>query len=512
MTLLRRRDFIKTAGTVATVSPFLGSRAAPTPKPPNVVFILADDMGYGDVSYLNPDSKIPTPNIDRIGREGSYFSDAHSPSSICTPTRYGIHTGRYCWRTRIKNSVTWGYSRHLIEPERLTVASLLKQAGYHTGCFGKWHMGMDMMTRDGRGLEPPDAVVDRRAFTGDIDWQANIENGPLAVGFDEFYGISASLDMHPYIWIDGDRFVGECTTEQDLLFNTRDTMPADHGKNMGPSHADFVAEDVQVEITRKTVDFIDRQSKDQPFFACMALAAPHIPIVPSKAYQGQSQLGAYGDFCIQVDDDVGRVLDALDRNGLADSTLVVFTADNGCAPYIGVDEMNRMGHYPSYVFRGYKADIYEGGNRIPFLARWPAAIEAGSSSDEIICLTDLLATMAAITGKPLPTDAGEDSYDILTALLGQPGDTPIREATISQSATGGFSVRQGKWKLELMPSSGGYYRLRPDQVAARGLPPIQLYDLERDIKESNNVQGDHPDVVAHLRGLLEKYRTTGRST
>jgi arylsulfatase A-like enzyme len=512
MTPVRRRDFIKAAGTAAAISPLTTISANAATSPPNIVFILADDMGYGDISHLNSESKIPTPNIDRIGRDGMYFSDAHSPSSICTPTRYGIHTGRYCWRTRITNSVTWGYSRHLIEPQRMTVASLLKQASYHTGCFGKWHMGMDMMTRDGEGLQEPDRVIDQRAYRGDIDWSAKIENGPLSVGFDEFYGISASLDMHPYIWIDGDRFVGECTIEQDLLFNVRDAMPADHGKNMGPSHADFVAEDVQGEITKKTIDFINKQSKDTPFFACMALAAPHIPIVPSKAYQGLSELGPYGDFCIQVDDDIGRVLDALDKKGLADSTLVVFTSDNGCAPYIGVDAMNRMGHYPSYVFRGYKADIYEGGNRLPFLARWPQAIQAGSSSDEIVCLTDLLATCAAITGQSLPSSAGEDSYNILSTLLAQPSEAAIREATISQSATGGFSVRQGRWKLELMPSSGGYYRLRPNQVKAQGLPPVQLYDLETDIKETNNVQGDHPEVVAHLKGLLDKYRATGRST
>ena len=514
MAPIKRREFIKVAGTAAAMaatSPFTTLRANNTTKLPNIVFILADDMGYGDISYLNSDSKIPTPNIDRIGREGTYFSDAHSPSSICTPTRYGIHTGRYCWRTRITYSVTWGYSRHLIEPERTTVASLLKQAGYNTGCFGKWHMGMDMMTRDGKGIQEPDRVVDQRAFLGDIDWTANIQNGPIDVGFDEFYGISASLDMHPYIWIDGDRFVGECTTEQDLLFNTCEAMPKDYGKNMGPSHADFVAEDIQPEITRKTVEFINKQSKDAPFFACMSLAAPHIPIVPSKAYQGVSDLGPYGDFCIQIDDDIGKVLGALDKKGLAENTLIVFTSDNGCAPYIGVDAMNRMGHYPSYVYSGYKADIYEGGNRVPFLARWPQAIEAGSRSDEIICLTDLLATAAAITGQTLPRSAGEDSYNVLSALLGQPGEQPIREATISQSVTGGFSVRQGRWKLELMPSSGGYYRLRPEQVKAQGLPPVQLYDLETDIKESNNVQGEHPEVVANLMGLLEKYRTTGRS-
>lgn len=394
----------------------------------------------------------------------------------------------------------------------MTVAGLLKQAGYNTGCFGKWHLGMDMMGRDGEGLVEPDHLIDQRAYRGDIDWQAPIENGPLSVGFDEFYGISASLDMHPYIWIDGDRFVGECTTQQDLLFNTRTSLPADHGKNMGPSHADFVAEDVQGEITRKTVDFINKQSADTPFFACMALAAPHIPIVPSKDYQGLSQLGAYGDFCIQVDDDIGRVLSTLDRKGFTDSTLVIFTSDNGCAPYIGVDDMNRLGHYPSFVFRGYKADVYEGGQRVPFLARWPQAIQAGSQSAEIICLTDLLATTAAMTGQLLPADSGEDSYNILRALLGPTGDQPIREATISQSATGGFSVRQGRWKLELMPSSGGYYRLSPEEVKAQNLPPAQLYDLEADIKESNNVYKANPDVVAHLSALLDKYQTTGRST
>lgn len=512
MTAIGRRTFIKAVGAAASFSPYTTSATDIAADPPNILFILADDMGYGDIRYLNAESKIPTPNIDRIGREGKYFSDAHSPSSICTPTRYGIHTGRYCWRTRVTNSVTWGYSRPLIEPDRITIASLLKQVGYHTACFGKWHLGMDMMTRDGNGLAERDSVVDQRAYRADIDWRAPIRNGPLSTGFDEFYGISASLDMHPYIWIHDNHFVGECTTEQDLLFNTRDTMPNDHGKNLGPSHADFVAEDVQGEITRKTVDFISRQSHETPFFACMALAAPHIPIVPSKAYQGLSELGPYGDFCIQVDDDIGRVLGALEEKGLAESTLVVFTSDNGCAPYIGVDEMNRLGHYPSYVYRGYKADIYEGGHRIPFLARWPKAIKPGSTSDEIICLTDLLATIAAITGQVLPAQAGEDSYNILSALLGYPGDKPIREATIVQSATGGFSVRQGRWKLELLPSSGGYYRLRPEQVKAQGLPPVQLYDLQTDIKESNNVQNEHPQVVTHLRGLLERYRATGRST
>ncbi len=511
---MRRRDFLKTVG-VATASAALPQRLGAAQERrdrPNIVFVLADDMGVGDLSYLNADSQIPTTNIDRIGREGTYFSDAHSPSALCTPTRYGILTGRYCWRTRVQRGVLWGYSRHLIEPERLTVPSLLKQHGYNTAHIGKWHLGMDMPTTDGQGTRLPHAGADRRAYTADVDWTGTIQNGPRAVGFDHFYGISASLDMHPYIYIDDDRFVGECTTTQDLLFVTRDYRPTRYADNTGPSHADFVAEEVLPIITRRTVDYIERQSADTPFFMCMSLTAPHIPIVPSAEYQGRSQLGAYGDFCIEVDESVGRVLDALDRQGLAENTLVVFAADNGCAPYIGVEEMNELGHYPSYIYRGYKSDIWEGGHRIPFLARWPGRVAAGSSSDETVCLTDLLATCASILGTELPRDAGEDSYDILPALLGQRLSQPIREATVHHAGDGSFSIRQRRWKLELTPSSGGYGNLNDEEVRQRNLPPIQLYDLEADIAETRNVYDLYPDVVERLTALLESYQGRGRST
>ena len=352
----------------------------------------------------------------------------------------------------------------------------------------------------------PHAGADRRAYTADVDWTGTIQNGPRAVGFDHFYGISASLDMHPYIYIDDDRFVGECTTTQDLLFVTRDYRPTRYADNTGPSHADFVAEEVLPIITRRTVDYIERQSADTPFFMCMSLTAPHIPIVPSAEYQGRSQLGAYGDFCIEVDESVGRVLDALDRQGLAENTLVVF------APYIGVEEMNELGHYPSYIYRGYKSDIWEGGHRIPFLARWPGRVAAGSSSDETVCLTDLLATCASILGTELPRDAGEDSYDILPALLGQRLSQPIREATVHHAGDGSFSIRQRRWKLELTPSSGGYGNLNDEEVRQRNLPPIQLYDLEADIAETRNVYDLYPDVVERLTALLESYQGRGRST
>ncbi len=512
MTPMRRREFLKTVG--AATASVAASRAlegqAATPERPNIVFILADDMGFGDVSSLNPESKIPTPNIDRMTRAGRYFTDAHSPSALCTPTRYGVLTGRYCFRTRVKNSVLWGFSRHLIEPERITVASLLKSVGYHTACIGKWHLGMDMPAVGG-DFGQPHEVVDRRAFIGDVDWRGVIENGPVKNGFDEYYGIPASLDMYPYIWIEGDRFVGECTTEMDLLFTTQESREADIGDNVGPAEPSFVAEEVMPRIVQRTVDTIDRQSKNQPFFIYMSLTAPHIPIVPSEPFQGRSEIGPYGDFCIEVDDGVGRVLDALERNGVAENTLVIFTADNGCAPYIGVPEMNAEGHYPSYIYRGYKADIYEGGHRIPFIAQWPRRIPASTRSDEIISLTDLLATCAAITGADLPLDAGEDSVDISPALLGLDYDGPLREATVQQSLDGSFTIRQGRWKFEDTPSSGGYYRTSREDAAAQGLPPTQLYDLESDISERRNVVEEYPEVAERLKALLEQTKERDRS-
>ncbi|MEE2777372.1 MAG: arylsulfatase [Acidobacteriota bacterium] len=513
MTKIGRRDFIKNVGVATTtfaVSRSLRADRNDTNRP-NVVFILADDMGYGDITSLNSDSQIPTPNIDRLTKGGRYFTDAHSPSALCTPTRYGVLTGRYCFRTRVKRSVLWGYSRHLIEPERTTVASLLKSQGYNTACIGKWHLGMDMPAPGGGRIPDPDHRVDRRAYKGAVDWNATIDNGPLSVGFDTYYGIPASLDMYPYIWIENDRFVGECTAEDDLLFITEQTRGQRYGDNIGPAHPDFRADEVMPTITRKTVSTIEEQSAETPFFVYMSLTAPHIPIVPSAPFRGRSEIGPYGDFCIEVDDGVGQVLDALERKGLAEQTLVVFTADNGCAPYIGVEDMNEQGHYPSYIYRGYKSDIYEGGHRVPFIARWPQRIPAATHSDETICLTDLLATCASITDTRLTQNAGEDSYDILPALVGGPLEEPIREATVSQAGDGSYSIRQGRWKLELTPSSGGYDRISPDEARKKGLPAIQLYDLSADIGERTNLYDRNPEVVNSLKRLLEKYRREGRS-
>lgn len=486
---MNRREFLVSIGVAGPALALSGCKTLPSDKPhalPNIVYILADDMGYGDVSALNHDSKIPTPNIDRLAREGMIFCDAHSGSAVCTPTRYGILTGRYCWRSRLKKGVLYGYSEHLIEDGRMTVATLLKQNGYNTACVGKWHLGMDMPTTNAT-----------KAGAGNVDWKGIIKKSPTAYGFDYFYGIAASLDMDPYIYIENDKFVGECTTQK-----------AFHRK--GPAHKDFEAVDVLPTISRKAAEYINKQSADKPFFAYVPLTAPHTPIAPSEEYQGKSELGKYGDFCIQTDAVVGAICDALQKKGLTENTIVIFTSDNGCSPAAGFAALKEKGHNPSYVYRGNKADIFEGGHRIPFLVRWPSHVKPGSESDETICLTDLMATCASIVGCKLPKDAGEDSYNILPAMLGENQSKPIREATVHHSINGSFSIRQGKWKLELCPDSGGWSDPKPGK--AKDLPPIQLYNLAEDIGETNNLQDKYPDVVKKLTALLEKYKTEGRST
>ena len=467
---------------------------------PNIVYILTDDMGYGDISCLNENSKIPTTNIDRLAGEGRIFTDAHAGSSICSPSRYSILTGQYSFRSRLQRGVLLGYSRHLIDPQRLTVPALLKSQGYHTAFFGKWHLGMDMRTTNGDIADDEGPRVRSLAYKPDVDWNASIENGPNALGFDEFFGISASLDHHPYIYIHNDKFVGECTTEKSF---------AATGYDNGPAEADFEAIDVMPRITEETIAYIEAQQ--EPFFVMMSTSAPHLPILPTPEFQGRTSIGAYGDFCVQVDDAVGQVMAALERKGISDNTIVVFTADNGCAPYIGVPAMIEKGHYPSYIFRGYKHDIWEGGHRIPFILRWPDRVEAGSTSDEVICLSDLLATCAAITDSELPDDAGEDSYNILPAIVGEALDEPIREATVHQADDGSLSIRQGKWKLELCAGSGGRSSPTQKEAAEMNLPEVQLYDLDADIAETTNVWDAHPDVVEELTALLQRYKDEGRS-
>lgn len=477
---------------------------------PNIVYILADDLGYGDVRCLNPSGKIPTPNLDRLAASGMVFTDAHSGSAVCTPTRYGIITGRYAWRSRLQEGVLGGCSPRLIEPGRLTVAGLLGRNGYKTTAIGKWHLGMDWALKPGR--PPFTDAIEKGPDGWNVDFARPIANGPTAVGFDEYFGISASLDMVPYTFIEDDHVAAMPTVDK--------AFPMMHGRprsftRRGPAAADFEARDVLPTLTARAVATIRRRADEAnagtPFFLYLALAAPHTPIEPRGSWLGKSGLNPYADFVMQVDAAVGAVLGALDERGLAGETLVIVTSDNGCSPEAKFDELRARGHDPSAGFRGTKADIFEGGHRVPFLVRWPGVVAPGRRNDQVICLTDLMATCAEILGQRLPDDAGEDSVSILPALRGQDRG-PLREAVVHHSINGSFAIRQGEWKLALCPDSGGWSVPRPGTHEADGLPPIQLYNLARDPAERHNIQEQHPEVVARLTRLLETYVADGRST
>ena len=489
---LNRRTFLKSLG-MGSVSLGLMSVFSCKKKinqKPNVVYILADDLGYGDVSCLNGESKLDTGNIDRIAQKGMIFTDAHSGSAVCTPTRYGILTGRYCWRSQKKHGVLSGYSPHLIENGRLTAASMLKQRGYNTACIGKWHLGWDWQRK---GPKPRD-----------VDFTKPVTHGPVTNGFDYFFGFCGSLDMAPYVYVENNRV----TALPDRI--TRNDDPKAFWRE-GPTGADFEHEQVLPKLTEKAVEYIGIQEQGKPFFFYFPLPAPHTPILPTKKFRGKSKTNEYGDFVLQVDDTVGKILDALERTGLEDNTIVILTSDNGCSPRADFDELDEFGHDPSYVFRGHKADIFEGGHRIPFIVQWPAGVKPGSICDDPVCLTDLMATMADITGFQLPDNAGEDSVSILPDLLGTAKD-PVREAIVHHSVNGSFSIRQGKWKLELCPGSGGWSDPKPAVAKKNNLPKVQLYDLIQDIGEQVNLQAEHPKVVERMTALLQSYVDTGRST
>jgi arylsulfatase A len=447
---------------------------------PNIIFILADDLGYGDVQCLNPmRGKIPTPHIDKLASQGMTFTDAHSSSSVCTPTRYAILTGRYNWRTRLQSSVLYGYSPPLIAADRLTVPGLLRQHGYTTACIGKWHVGMGI----------PEGEVSPK-----------ITDGPTTRGFDSFFGIAASLDMPPFAYIENDRFTEPLTTTKKW-------------QRTGAAAASFEAEEVLPTLTRKAAEYVAAQAKgsNKPFFLYLPLTSPHTPILPSKEWQGKSSLGKYGDFVMQTDWAVGEVMAALEKADLASNTLLIFTSDNGCSSAAKIGEMQAKGHFPSGEMRGSKADIFDGGHRIPFFARWPERIKAGTRSDQVVCQIDLMATCAELLKTKLPDKAGEDSVSLLPALFGT-DTSPLREALVHHSIEGAFAIRLGNWKLELCGDSGGWSGPRPGSPAAQGLPDTQLYDLSVDVAEKKNLHAEKPEMVATMTKLLEKYIANGRST
>lgn len=472
---------------------------------PNIVFILADDLGYGDVQCLNPErGKIPTPQLDLLAKEGMTFTDAHTTSSVCTPTRYSILTGRYNWRTKLQKSVLDGYGEPLISPQRMTVPSFLRENGYTTAMIGKWHLGLGIATTDGKKAKASGGLKGKKgkgefppAELSNIDWKKPIKDGPVDLGFESWYGITASLDFPPYVWIRDRDWLGEGTH-----------VKAFHRD--GPASEDFEAIDVLDKLTAEAVKFITDYKSEKPFFIYMPLPSPHTPIVPTDKWQGKSGMGDYADFVMQTDDVVGQVVKALDNRGFSENTIVIFTSDNGCSPRADFKNLESHGHFASAQFRGAKADIWEGGLRVPFFVKWPKAIKPGSVSDAFVCQVDLLATCADLVDETLPKNAGEDSESILPIFKGEKADFS-RKGIISHSVSGHFAYREGKYKLILAAGSGGWMAPTEGAAKKKGLPKAQLYDLEADPGEQNNLYKSQPETAERLLAQLTEYVNSGAS-
>ncbi len=488
------------AAFAAGVLSFFGQQAESAERP-NILLILADDMGFGDVHALNPQSKIPTPNLDRLADEGMAFLDAHTPSGVCTPTRYGLLTGRYCWRSKLKRGVLGGYSPPLIEASRRTIATVLKSVGYRTSVVGKWHLGMGMP------LLSKDADTSKWQNDPGIDWDGKIQDGPTARGFDDCFCVSASLDMAPYVYIRNDGFAAKPTTQQPAL-KFPDFVRA------GPRSKDFVIDQVLDRLADEAIARItDGAKADKPFFLYFPLTAPHKPTTPHARFKGKTKLGPYGDFMVQVDATIGRVLDKLDELKIADNTLVVFTSDNGSYMYRydepgkadHVDDSKIQGFRPEHhrangPWRGTKADIWEGGHHVPFFVRWPGHVKSGARANGEVCLTDVLATCAAITGAKLKKGDAEDSQSFADTLLSKP--SPRTVPVIHHSSGGMFAIRSGRWKLILGNGSGG-------RQAPKGKPfgkPYQLYDILADPSEEHDVASGNEETVARLTAEFEEIR------
>lgn len=448
---------------VALLFPALGLAA----DKPNIVILFADDLGYGELGCLNPEGKIPTPQLDRLAAEGMVFTDGHSGSSVCTPTRYGLMTGRYSWRSRLQKGVLTG-GESLIAENRLTLPKLLKAQGYHTCMIGKWHLGM---------------LFDGRHAHGKVPVGTKVTHGPIdRGGFDQFHGFHHSRQMA--VWVDNDR-VGRILEPVEML-------PA---------------------LTAKAVEYIQsRKGRDQPFFLHVPWNSPHSPVVPSAEWQGRSGINDHADFVMQTDDACGQVLRALEQNGFADNTLVIFSSDNGTSSQTcGIARLREVGHSPSGPMRGFKSDFWDGGHRVPFLVRWPGRVKAGATTDQLVCLTDLYATFAEVAGARYSGTEGVDSISFLPTLLGKP-NAQSRGDVIHHSYSGLFAIRKGPWKLLCAPGSGGWSKPTSEEAVKQGGPMVQLYHMEKDHGEQDDLHAQHPDKVRELRTLLETQIAEGRST
>ena len=471
---------------------------------PNIIFILADDMGYGDVEILNSNSKIATPSINKLAEEGITFTNAHAPASVCTPTRYSFLTGRYPWRSKMKSGVSWIWEAPLIERDRFTIGEMLQREGYYTACIGKWHLGWNWPTTDGIP-----AVVDNGK---NVDYSLPIKNGPTTLGFNYYFGDDVP-SFPPHAFIKNDRVV------------TMPTAWLEPGKAGAPGAMTpgWTYENLMPTISTKAIKFIEERtlnSPDQPFFLFFSLSAPHTPIAPNESFLGSSEAGRYGDFVGEMDHYIGKLLRTVDSLGISENTLIIFTSDNGPTNMDGenytgeVGSILEYGHNSSGILRGLKSDSWEAGHRVPFIAKWPGRIPKNTKSNSLISLSDMMSTFAEITEYQLPDSVAEDSYSILPLLSGK--EERVRKDLIVQSGNGILSLIDGDWKLIMSSGGGGMWSKKGelpkfDPNSNRWIN-VQLYDLDSDLEETTNLCDQYPEQVESMVTLLTEYILNGRST
>jgi len=464
--------------------------AAATPKKPNVIVILGDDMGIDSVAAFNAKLGLKTPAIDRLAREGMSFMDAHSTSGVCSPTRYGLLTGRYNWRSRLKRGIVRQWERPLIADKRVTLPELFHDNGYDTCMIGKWHLGWHWPKKGGGATQK----------LGEIDFTKPIKGGPVDHGFNYYYGDDVP-NWPPFAWRENDRML------------TPPVLKLKGGAlGNGPADPRWDLTAVLLEYGKRCADYVrDRKGKEQPFFLYFPMPSPHTPISPGGKFKGITGISPYADFLVETDWAVGEILKALDDTGQADTTVVIFTCDNGTSPQAKFTQLESKNVRLRKNWRGWKADAYEGGHRVPFIVRWPGHIKPGTRSHETIVLTDIMATCAGILGTKLPLNAAEDSINLLPVLRGAKLKKPLHDIVIHHSISGQFAIRKGQWKLLLCSGSGGWSP-GPKRTPGQKLPMLQLFDLGNDPKETKNLQAEYPDKVKELVGDLAKAFRNGRTT
>ncbi|MDF7799072.1 arylsulfatase [Pontiellaceae bacterium B1224] len=482
---------------IFAVAALAGSLVSAMEKP-NVIILYADDMGVGDVSYGDPEAKIQTPNIDRLASQGMTFTDGHSSSGICTPSRYAMLTGQHHWRRF--HDIVGAFGESVFEPDEFTIARMFKQQGYRTAMFGKWHLGWGW-----DAIRKPGVDKKELAKASSYDWTKRFPGGPVDQGFDHYFG-DGTINFPPYCWIENDRFL---TIPTKPVMKSK-PLAGGGGFRAGPMAEDWNPYDILPTVTEKTVEWVEEQDGDAPFFVYLAFNSPHYPIVPNKAFHGKSKAGYYGDFVIETDAMVGKVMTALEKKGLLENTVVVFSADNGTENHC-LTRLQKFDQWSSGDFRGMKRDLYEGGHRIPFIVSWPGKIKAGSRSAEVVSQVDLAATFADILGHQLGSDEAIDSYSILPVLKGEDYPKPLRTATVQNTDKGKYALRQGDWVF-INAHSGSSPRQEPKEYLDYfGLEmysennPCLLFNLKDDPRQSNNLYNQYPEKVSAMRALLNRY-------